>query len=117
MILYLPRVFGALLIVIVGAWLVSVLADLSRAKSARSAHIEYAVTLGSGGHVAVLFFTFAMALDFLGVSFPFLTIAFAILLGGVTLAAALAFGLGGRGIRRPMLAGASCAPYSDSVIT
>ena len=103
-ILYLPRIFAALLIVIAGAWLASVLADITRA-SAQSAGIEYAGTLGSIVRGAVLFFAFAMALDFLGVSFPFLSTAFAILLGGVTLAAAIAFGLGGRQYATDVLAG------------
>lgn len=103
-ILYVPRIFGALLIVIAGAWLASVLADHARA-SARAAQLHYAGMLGTLARGATLFFACAIALDFLGVSFPFLSTAFAIILGGVTLAAALAFGLGGRQYAADVLAG------------
>ncbi|OPZ81163.1 MAG: hypothetical protein BWY76_03120 [bacterium ADurb.Bin429] len=53
----------------------------------------------------MLFFTFAIALNVLGLNFPFLLTAFAILLGGLVLAATLAFGLGGREYAADMLAG------------
>ncbi len=102
--LYLPRIFAALLIVIVGAWLASKLADMTRTL-ADAAQISYAGLLKTIVHGAVLFFAFAMALDFLGLSFPFLSTAFAILLGSVALAAAIAFGLGGREYAADVLAG------------
>ena len=103
-VLYLPRIFGALLVVVVGAWGASLLGRLTRA-SAAAADVPYAGVLGSVVTGATLFFTFAVALDVLGLSFPFLTTAFAILLGGAVLTAVLAFGLGGRQYAADMLAG------------
>lgn len=103
-ILYLPRIFAALLIVVIGAWGASVLGRMTTA-SVNAAGVMYGDLLGGIVQGAVLFFAFAMALDFLGLSFPFLTTAFAILLGGATLAVALAFGLGGHEYAADILAG------------
>ena len=103
-ILYLPRVFAALLVIVIGAWASSFLARLTRA-SADTAGISYANVLGGIVQGAVLFFTFAIALDMLGLAFPFLTTAFAVILGGLALAAAIAFGLGGREYASDILAG------------
>jgi hypothetical protein len=102
--LYLPRIFGALLVVIAGAWAASLLGRLTRT-SAETAGISYAPLLGNVVVGTVLFFTFAMALDILGISFPFLTTAFAIILGAFALAGAVAFGLGGREYATDILAG------------
>jgi hypothetical protein len=103
-ILYLPRIFAALLIIVLGAWAASFLGRLTRA-SASSANISYADLLGSVVQGFTLFFVFAIALDVLGLTFPFLTTAFAVIIGGIILAAALAFGLGGRQYASDLLAG------------
>jgi hypothetical protein len=103
-VLYLPRIFAALLVVLAGAWGASFLSRLTRA-SATTAGIAYAGILGTVVQGFVLFFAFAIALDVLGLSFPFLTTAFAILLGALALAGALAFGLGGREYAADMMAG------------
>lgn len=103
-VLYLPRIFAALLIILFGAWVANWLSDLTRT-SARASNIGYADMLGSIVQGAVLFFIFAIALDVLGLQFPFLVTAFAILLGGLVLAGALAFGLGGREYASDVLAG------------
>lgn len=103
-ILYLPRIFAALFIIIIGAWGASLLGRLTRA-SATTAGITYGDVLGSIVTGTVLFFAFAMALDTLGLSFPFLTTAFAIIVGAVGLTLAIAFGLGGREYAADMLAG------------
>ncbi len=103
-ILYLPRIFAALLIVIVG----SLAGECAGGSHARIGAFRAASTTrrrwapwscrrpvlhlrhGAGFPRRLL---------------PFLTTAFAILLGGVTLAAALAFGLGGRQLSADVLAG------------
>ncbi|HEY3377899.1 MAG TPA: hypothetical protein VGL77_10450 [Armatimonadota bacterium] len=103
-ILYLPRIFVALLVLVVGAWAGSFLGRLTTA-SASTAGISYASILGGVVQGAVLFFTFAIALDTLGLSFPFLTTAFAVILGGMALAGSIAFGLGGREYAADTLAG------------
>jgi small-conductance mechanosensitive channel len=103
-VLYLPRVFAALVVVVFGAWAASFLGRLTRA-SASAANVQAADTLGSVVQGGVLFFTAAIALDMLGLAFPFLTTAFAVILGGIALAAALAFGLGGREYASDIMAG------------
>ncbi|MHB0937533.1 MAG: mechanosensitive ion channel family protein [Armatimonadota bacterium] len=103
-ILFLPRIFAALLIIVFGAWAASLLADITRS-SASAANISYADLLGNVVMGAALFFVFAIALDVLGLAFPFLTTAFAIIVGGLALAAAVAFGLGGREYASDVLAG------------
>lgn len=103
-VLYLPRVFAAMLIIVVGAWASSFLARLTRA-TASTANIDFAPMLGNVVMGTVLFFTFAIALGILGLNFPFLVTAFAILLGGLVLAGTLAFGLGGREYATDWLAG------------
>jgi hypothetical protein len=103
-ILYLPRIFAALLVLVAGAWLGSFLGRLTQ-DSAAAANIGFASMLGSVVLGTVLFFTFATALDLLGLGFPFLTTAFAILLGALALTAAIAFGLGGREYATDVLAG------------
>lgn len=103
-ILYLPRIFAALLVVVFGAWAASFLGRLTRG-SARSAEIDYSDLLGSVIQGFALFFVFAIALDILGLPFPFLTVAFAIIVGGVMLAAAIAFGIGGREYASDIFAG------------
>ncbi|HOF87216.1 MAG TPA: mechanosensitive ion channel [Armatimonadota bacterium] len=103
-VLYLPRIFGALLVVLLGAWAATMLARLTRT-SATAAGISFAQILGNVVLGTVLFFAFAMALSVLGLDFPFLLTAFAILLGGLVLALTLAFGLGGREYAADMLAG------------
>jgi len=103
-ILYLPRIFAALLITVFGAWAASFLARITRA-SAESAHITYASLLGSIVQGFALFFVFAVALEVLGLPFPFLTTAFAVILGALALTGALAFGLGGRQYAADLMAG------------
>jgi len=103
-VLYLPRIFAALLIIVLGAWAASLLGRVTRA-SAGSANIGYADLLGTIVQGFGLFFVFAIALDVLGLAFPFLTTAFAVIIGGLALGAALAFGLGGRQYASDLLAG------------
>lgn len=103
-ILFLPKIFAALLIIVFGAWAASLLAGFTRS-SAAAANIAYADLLGNVVMGATLFFVFAIALDMLGLAFPFLTTAFAIIVGGLALAVAVAFGLGGREYASDVLAG------------
>jgi hypothetical protein len=59
--------------------------------------------LGTVGHVAVVAFSAMVALQQLGVGRELIAIAFAVLLGAVCLAGALAFGLGGRDVAAKIL--------------
>lgn len=103
-ILYVPNVIAALVIVLLGGWLASFLQRLTKG-SADAAGISYASILGNLVLAFVLFFTFTIAMDVLGVNLTFLITAFAILLGGLALAGAVAFGLGARQMAADVLAG------------
>lgn len=59
--------------------------------------------LGTVGHVAVVAFAAMVALQQLGVGSQMIAIAFGLVLGAVCLAAALAFGLGGRDVAAKIL--------------
>jgi hypothetical protein len=103
-ILYLPRIFAALLVIVIGAVIANFLARLTRS-SASAANIGYSGILGSIVLASVLFFTFTIALNILGLEFAFLLPAFVILLGAVALAGAIAFGIGGREYASDLIAG------------
>lgn len=81
----------------------SFLGRVTRA-SADTARISYSGVLAGIVQGAVLFFTIAIALNTLCLSFPFLTTAFAIVCGSIALAAAIAFNLWGREFAADMLA-------------
>jgi hypothetical protein len=93
--LYLPKVIVALVILVLGVFV---------ARLARSASFSYMNKIKAHGarlfsmaaYVAILIFTFSLALETLGIGGIILVAAFQILFGSICLAAAIAFGLGGR---------------------
>jgi len=94
---FLPNVLVACVLVgaglWAGAWSHKRVDELTRGSSDRLLR-----SLGSVAHVAVVAFTIMMALQQLGVGRQLIAIAFALVLGAVCLALALAFGLGGRDV-------------------
>lgn len=94
---YLPNVFMAVVLVLLG----SILARfLSRGAliSAVNLQLQSARLLSAGVRWLVLLLTFAMALDHLRVGGVVLKMAFAIVFGGIVLALALAVGLGSKDV-------------------
>jgi hypothetical protein len=94
---YLPNVFVAVVLVLLG----SILARfLSRGAliSAVNLQLQSARLLSTGVRWLVLLLTFAMALDHLSVGGVVLKMAFAIVFGGIVLALALAVGLGSKDV-------------------
>lgn len=94
-VLYLPNVLVAILVLVFGTLLARFInrllfAWLNNIKS------PAALTLSTGAEYAVQIFALFIALEQLDVGSGMLTIAFAIAFGGLVLALALAFGLGGR---------------------
>ena len=94
-VLYLPNVMVAILVLLFGTLFARflnrlVFAWLSSIKS------PAALTLSTGTEYAVQIFTLFIALEQLQIGTTLLTVAFAIAFGGLILAMALAFGLGGR---------------------
>ncbi len=92
LLLYLPNLFVAIVIVIVGSGVGSF---LSRAVliGAVNAGIKHARWLSQGVKIAILVFVVTMALEQLGIGRETVLTAFTLLFGGVVFALALAFGL------------------------
>ena len=99
---YLPQVLIASALLVLGA-LVSSFVRRSVLIAAVNAGLPSARFLAAGARTALLILFGAMALEHLGVGRQVLLASFTILFGGLTLALALAFGLGGRHLARAVL--------------
>jgi hypothetical protein len=93
--IYLPKALVAILIGAVGVIAGLILRDIVTS-AAESAGIHYSAALGSFAYHAILLVTLFVGVQQLGVNIRFLTILMAILLSGLFLGFALAFGLGAR---------------------
>jgi hypothetical protein len=100
---FLPPLFAAVLIVIVG-WLVANFVGQGILIAAVNAGLPEARLLARAAHWGVLLFAIATALTHLGIGKEMVLVAFGITFGGLVLALALAFGLGGRAIAADLLA-------------
>jgi hypothetical protein len=102
LIAFLPPLLAAALILLVG-WLVANFLSQGVLIAAVNARLPEARLLARGVHWVVLLFAAATALTHLGIGKEMVLVVFGITLGGVVLAVALAFGLGGRGVARQIL--------------
>lgn len=93
--LFVPRVILSVVIVAFGAYF-ALFIDGSVTLYGRNVGYDEAPLLGRLARYAVLFFVALIALDQLGIAGDIIRQSFLIILGGVVLALALAFGLGGR---------------------
>lgn len=98
----LPRLLSALLILVVGGLAANFLGQATLI-AAVNAGIPEARLLARAVRWLVLLFAFATALTEVGIGREMVLIAFGILFGGLVLALALAFGLGGRHLARRIL--------------
>jgi mechanosensitive ion channel-like protein len=101
---YVPNVFVAILILIVGALLANVVAGAVRGAAAE-AGLTTAGLLASVARWAVLVFAFLAALTQLNVAQNMIFILFAAMVGMLALAGGLALGLGGVDTARSLLSG------------
>jgi len=99
---FLPPLFAALLIVIVG-WLIANFVGQGILIAAVNAGLPEARLLARAAHWGVLLFAVATALTHLGIGKEMVLVAFGVTFGGLVLALALAFGLGGRTIAAELL--------------
>ena len=99
---FLPPLFAAVLIVIVG-WLIANFVAQGILIAAVNGGLPQARLLARAAHWGVLFFAVATALTHLGIGKEMVLVAFGITFGGLVLAVALAFGLGGRAIAADLL--------------
>jgi hypothetical protein len=100
---FLPPLFAAVLILVVG-WLVANFLSQGLLIAAVNARLPEARLLARAAHWGVLLFAGATALTHLGIGKEMVLVAFGITFGGLVLALAVAFGLGGRFIARDILA-------------
>src|SRR5216117_1074457 len=98
----LPRLLSALLILVVG-WLAANFLGQAVLIAAVNAGIVQARLLARTTRSVVLLFAVATALVEVGIGRDMVLIAFGVLFGGLILALALAFGLGGRHVAREIL--------------
>ena len=99
---FLPRLLSALLILVVG-WLAANFLGQAVLITAVNAGILQARLLARTTRWVVLLFAVATALVEIGIGRDMVLIAFGVLFGGLVLALALAFGLGGRHLAREIL--------------
>ncbi len=92
---YIPHLFAALVILVVG-WLVSHLMARSTLIGAVNMQMRSARLISLAVKWLVLLVTVAMALDHLGIGRSVLLLAFGILFGGIVLTASIAIGLGAK---------------------
>lgn len=92
---YLPNVFVAILVLFLGSLAATVVGDLVRGATA-SAGVGNATLFSNVARYAILGFVVLIALEQLQIAPALLNILFTAIVGAAALAAALAFGLGGR---------------------
>lgn len=100
--LWIPSLIGSALLVLVG-WLAANFLAQSVLIAAVNAGVREARPLARAVRWAVLLVTWAMALTHLGIAKEMVLLAFGLTFGGLMLALALAFGLGGRALAREIL--------------
>lgn len=100
--LYLPNVFVAAILIIIGYTLSNFLSRAALIASV-NAGIRFSGLLSKGVKISIILLVLTMALEQLGIGRDTVIIAFSIVFGGVVFATALAFGLAGKDIAREYL--------------
>lgn len=99
---YLPQVIAALLILVVG-WVLANFLGRTALLGAVNAGIEFAPFIGRVVRWSVMILASSMALIHLGIAQQIVVAMLSILFGGLILALAIAFGLGGKDLARTFL--------------
>jgi hypothetical protein len=99
---YLPHLFAAILILVVG-YLVAVFLGQTILIAAVNAQMESAKFLSRAVQWFIIILSLTMALYHLGIAEKVIIIAFTITFGGIVLALAIAFGWGGRELAKDFL--------------
>lgn len=102
--LYLPNIFIAAFLLVIGVVIGNFLGRAALIASV-NAGIKQSGLLSRAVKLTVVLFAFVMAMEQLGIGRQAVLAAFTIVFGGIVLALALAFGLGGRDIARTFLEG------------
>ena len=99
---YLPHLFAAILILVVG-YLIAIFLGQATLIAAVNAQIESARLLSRAVRWLIIILSLTMALYHLGIAGNVIIVAFTIVFGGVVLALAIAFGWGGRELAKDFL--------------
>jgi hypothetical protein len=99
---YLPNLFAALLILVVG-YLIAIFLGQATLIAAVNAQMETARLLGRAVRWFIIILSLTMALYHLGIAERVIIVAFTIFLGGVVLALAISFGWAGRELAKDFL--------------
>jgi len=100
--LYLPNIFVALIVLAIGTFLGNFLGRAALIASV-NAGVKLSSLLSKGVKTVIMLFALAMSLEQLGIGRSTVIAAFTVVFGGVVLALALAFGLGGQDMARRLL--------------
>jgi hypothetical protein len=100
--LYLPNIFIALLIILFG-YLLGNFFSRAALIAAVNSGVRFSSLIGKFVKYLMLVLSATMALEQLGIGKETIVIAFAIIFGGIVLALAISFGLGGRDLARDYL--------------
>ncbi|KPJ61022.1 MAG: hypothetical protein AMJ46_03295 [Latescibacteria bacterium DG_63] len=96
---YLPHLALAIFIFIVG-YLLMIFVGRTVLIAAVNARLRFAKLLSVGVQVIIMAFTIAMTVEELGIATSIIIVTFSIVFGGLILALAIAFGLGGRDLAK-----------------
>jgi hypothetical protein len=99
---YVPKVIAALFVLVVAMFLASFVSGIVRT-AAGNANLPSPEILAAVCRWAIIIFAATIALEELGIATLLVTATFNIILGGVCLALALAFGLGGKDVAAKFL--------------
>jgi hypothetical protein len=99
---YLPNLFAALLILVMG-YLIAIFLGQATLIAAVNAQMETARLLGRTVRWFIIILSLTMALYHLGIAEQVIIVAFTIFFGGIILALAIAFGWGGRELAKDFL--------------
>jgi len=94
---YVPKVIASLLVLVVAMFLASFVSGIVRT-AAGNANLPKPEVFAAVSRWAILIFAVTISLEQLGIASLLVTATFNIILGGVCLALALAFGLGGKDV-------------------
>jgi len=99
---YLPHLFAALLILVVG-YLIAIFLGQATLIAAVNAQMESARLVGRAVRWFIIILSLTMALYHLGIAETVIIVAFTIFLGGLVLALSISFGWGGRELAKDFL--------------
>lgn len=101
---YLPNIFVAIFILLIGSWGAKVISGIVRGSATRIG-LENSQLLGTATNILVLGVTFIIALTQLKIETDILTNILLILIASIALAAAISFGIGSKDIFKNIIAG------------